>query len=130
MRKAGKLPSQFKQPRTWRTRENPFEDDWDWVVEQLQRHPALQGATLFALLGAKHPDTASSLNNLAVLYKSQGKYAEAEPLYERALEIRERVLGAEHPDTTTSLNNLAVLYKSQGKYREAEPLFERAAGHL
>jgi hypothetical protein len=26
--KAGKLPSQLKRPRTWRTRENPFEDDW------------------------------------------------------------------------------------------------------
>ncbi|MBV9229603.1 MAG: IS21 family transposase [Chloroflexi bacterium] len=52
---AGKLPSQLKQPRTWRTRENPFAQDWDWVVEQLQRDPALQGATLFALLCAKHP---------------------------------------------------------------------------
>src|SRR6202011_1252349 len=38
--RAGKLPSQLKQPRTWRTRENPFEDEWDWVVEQLQRDSA------------------------------------------------------------------------------------------
>src|SRR5215472_18230809 len=53
--RAGKLPSQLKQPRTWRTRENPFAEDWDWVVEQLQRDQALQGATLFALLCAKHP---------------------------------------------------------------------------
>ena len=53
--RAGKLPSQLKQPRTWRTRENPFEQDWPWVMEQLQRDPALQGATLFALLCAEHP---------------------------------------------------------------------------
>lgn len=53
--RAGKLPSQLKRPRSWRTRENPFEDDWPWVVEQLQRDPALQGATLFALLCAEHP---------------------------------------------------------------------------
>lgn len=53
--RAGKLPSQLKEPRTWRTRPNPFEQDWPWVVEQLQRDPALQGATLFALLCAKHP---------------------------------------------------------------------------
>jgi hypothetical protein len=38
---AGKLPSQLKQPRTWRTREDPFAEDWNWVVEQLQRDPAL-----------------------------------------------------------------------------------------
>lgn len=54
--RAGKLPSQMKQPRNWRTRKNPFEEDWPWVVEQLERDPALQGTTLFALLCAQHPD--------------------------------------------------------------------------
>ena len=66
-------------------------------------------------LGATHPDTATSLNNLAALYQSQGKYAEAEPLYQRALAIREQQLGPSHPDTATSLNNLAVLYTSAGQ---------------
>jgi hypothetical protein len=53
--RAGKLPSQLKQPRTWRTRANPFEEDWPWVVEQLEQDPALQGTTLFALVCARHP---------------------------------------------------------------------------
>src|SRR5258708_21979290 len=53
--RAGKLPSQLKQPRTWQTRPNPFEEDWPWVVEQLQRDPALQGATLFAELCQRQP---------------------------------------------------------------------------
>src|SRR5215831_5105299 len=53
--RAGKLPSQLKQPRTWRTRANPFEEDWPWVIEQLERDPALQGTTLFALVCARHP---------------------------------------------------------------------------
>lgn len=44
------LPSQLKQPRAHRTRPNPFADDWPWVVEQLQRDPALQAKTLFGLL--------------------------------------------------------------------------------
>ena len=76
--------------------------------------------------GPEHPDTASSLNNLALLYRSQGRYSEAEPLYERALAISESQLGPEHPDTALSLNNLALLYGSQGRYSEAEPLYERA----
>ena len=46
-----------------------------------------------------HPDTAISLNNLALLYKEQGKYDDAEPLYKRALAVREEVLGSVHPDT-------------------------------
>ena len=41
-------------------------------------------------LGADHPDVAIDLNNLALLYHTQGKYAEAEPLYQRALAIRSR----------------------------------------
>ncbi len=55
-----------------------------------------------------------------------GRYAEAEPLYKRALDIREKALGKDHPSTATSLNNLAALYKAQGKYAEAEPLYKRA----
>ena len=38
-----------------------------------------------------------------------GRFAEAVPLYQRALTTRERVLGAEHPDTFESVENLAVL---------------------
>ena len=53
--RAGKLPSELKHPRTWRTRPNPFEEDWSWVVAQLERDPALQGTTLFALVCQRHP---------------------------------------------------------------------------
>ena len=77
-------------------------------------------------LGPEHPDTATSLNNLALLNHNQGLYAKAEPLYQRALVIREKVLGPAHPDTAQSLNNLASLYGSQGFYAKAEPLYQRA----
>ena len=41
-------------------------------------------------LGPEHPDTATSLNNLALLYQATGAYAQAEPLYKRALAIRRK----------------------------------------
>ncbi|HEU5384117.1 MAG TPA: IS21 family transposase [Ktedonobacteraceae bacterium] len=53
---AGALPSALKRPHDWQTRSNPFEEDWPWVVEQLERDPALQATTLFALLCERHPD--------------------------------------------------------------------------
>ena len=56
----------------------------------------------------------------------QGRYAQAEPLYQRALAIREKALGPDHPDAAASLNNLAVLYDNQGRYEQAEPLYHRA----
>ncbi|NEP09753.1 MAG: tetratricopeptide repeat protein [Symploca sp. SIO2C1] len=71
-------------------------------------------------------DLATDLNNLAGLYKSQGRYDEAEPLYEQALEIDKRSLPKDHPSLATHLNNLANLYESQGRYDEAEPLYEQA----
>ena len=77
-------------------------------------------------LGAEHPDVATSLSNLASLYASQGRYAEAETLYMRSLAIKEMQLGADHHDVATNLNNLARLYESQGRYGEAEPLYLRA----
>ncbi|WP_287742819.1 CHAT domain-containing protein [Microcystis sp. M169S2] len=77
-------------------------------------------------LGENHPDSASSLNNLAGLYESQGRYSEAEPLYTQALAIRQQQLGANHISTANSLNNLANLYHRQGRYAEAEPLFKQA----
>jgi transposase len=51
----GKLPSQIKKPRTHRTRDNPFVDDWSWVEAQIRDDPALQTKTLFALLCAAFP---------------------------------------------------------------------------
>jgi hypothetical protein len=50
------------------------------------------------------------LLSFADLYRHHAlaAYAEARPLQERALAIREKVLGHEHPDTATSLNNLAI----------------------
>ena len=38
-------------------------------------------------LGPDHPDVAQSLNNLADLYSAQGRHADAEPLYKRALAL-------------------------------------------
>jgi tetratricopeptide (TPR) repeat protein len=76
--------------------------------------------------GADHPHTASSLNNLAGLYESMGRYPEAEPLYVRSLSINEPQLGVDHPHTATSLNNLAGLYRAMGRYPEAEPLYVRS----
>jgi CHAT domain-containing protein/tetratricopeptide (TPR) repeat protein len=63
---------------------------------------------------------------LAGLYRAQGRYPEAEPLYQHVLEVRERVLGKDHPQTLMSVNNLATVYNDQGRYREAEQLLERA----
>src|ERR1051326_6301612 len=77
-------------------------------------------------LGADHPDVATSLISLAGLYREQGHYGDAEPLYRRSLAIYEKALGPDHPYVATSLNNLAELYNAQGRHGDAEPLYQRS----
>ena len=81
-------------------------------------------------LGPDHPDVAIDLNNLAELYRVQDKYAEAEPLYQRALHIDENALGADHPEIGAALDNLATLYDDEGKYIEAESFYQRSLDNL
>jgi len=88
---------------------------------------SMQACAQTALQEAKEElRLAASLDDEARLYHKQGKYAEAEPVYQRSLAIREKTLGAEHPDVATSLENLADVYQAQGKYAEAEPLLRKA----
>ena len=65
---------------------------------------------------------ATSLNNLANLYYSQGKYAEAEPLYQRSLAIVEKALGSDHPNTVKVRENYALLLRNLGRDAEAGKL--------
>jgi tetratricopeptide (TPR) repeat protein len=74
------------------------------------------------LLGEEHPDTLTSMSNLASTYADQGRWKEAESLEVQVMEARKRVLGEEHPDTLTSMANLALTYSDQGRWKEAESL--------
>ena len=76
--------------------------------------------------GHDHPDVATMLNILALVYRDQNKYKEAANLLNDALAIREKTLGENHPAVAATLNNLAVLYGKRGKYKDAEPLCKRA----
>jgi len=57
-----------------------------------------------------------------MVLESQGKYEEAEAMYRRALEGREKVLGPEQPNTLTSVGSLGSVLERQGKYEEAEAM--------
>ncbi|MDZ8185459.1 MAG: tetratricopeptide repeat protein [Nostoc sp. ChiSLP02] len=71
-------------------------------------------------------DLAANFSNLAGLYRATGRYSEAEPLYQQALQLRKRLLGENNPVYATSLNNLAGIYKSTGQYSKAELLYQQA----
>ena len=65
---------------------------------------------------------ATSLDNLALLYQAQGKYAEAEPLYKRSLGIREQTLGPDHSHVATSLENYTALLREAARTVDADKM--------
>ncbi|MEM8719516.1 MAG: tetratricopeptide repeat protein [Cyanobacteria bacterium P01_G01_bin.39] len=77
-------------------------------------------------LGDNNIYTANSQNNLAEIYRLQGKYAEAEPLYIQALETTKQEYGIDSPLVAESYNNLALLYYDQSKYEDAALLYIKA----
>ncbi len=55
---SGPLPSTFREPRSWRTRPDPFEGVWDEEVVPLlvrDEDRILQATTLLDLLEQRHP---------------------------------------------------------------------------
>jgi hypothetical protein len=57
---------------------------------------------------------------------STGRYAEAEPLYQRALAILEKALGPSHPHVATTLENYALLLRKTKRDGEAAKMETRA----
>jgi tetratricopeptide (TPR) repeat protein len=67
-----------------------------------------------------------ALHSLGMLYADQGKLAEAEAMYTRALQGKEEALGPKHTLTLNTVNNLGNVYADQGKLAKAEAMYTRA----
>ena len=77
------------------------------------------------VMGADHPATLTSRNNLAAAHQSAGDLGRAIPLHEQALADCERVMGADHPQTLGSRNSLAEAYRAAGDLGRAIALHEQ-----
>jgi eukaryotic-like serine/threonine-protein kinase len=74
-----------------------------------KRHQEAALAIQQAALGPDHPDVGMSLNNLAIVAKDEGRFADAIGFYDRAIAIRERALGPDHPYLATVLSGKATV---------------------
>ncbi|KAF2030278.1 hypothetical protein EK21DRAFT_100501 [Setomelanomma holmii] len=66
-----------------------------------------------------HPDTLTSMANLASTLWNQGRWDAAEELFVQVMETSKKKLGADHPSTLTSMHNLAFTLKSLSQEVEA-----------
>ena len=120
-----KKNSAYVTPPAYAALQNAELVGWEWreAGGKLAMHaraaafpPADTSQALFRqalALGADHPDTIATVNNLATCLSAQGKRAEAEPMFRQALAAFTRVLGADHPNTIATVNNLAICLSAQ-----------------
>jgi non-specific serine/threonine protein kinase/serine/threonine-protein kinase len=98
---------------------------WERSAQLLERALSQQRE----LLGNDHPDTLSTMNDLAAVYVFQRRLADAEILYRESLATR-RLLGPHRIDTLQTQNALADVYIGHKRYVEAESLLVEALGGL
>jgi tetratricopeptide (TPR) repeat protein/transposase-like protein/transcriptional regulator with XRE-family HTH domain len=105
---------------------DPEDEVTSWPLCQRYLEQAQACDTLIQEHQLLLPEAAALLNRTGIYLRQHALYTLAEPLYQRALYIREQLLGAEHLDTAQSLSELATLSYQQGKYTQAEQLHQRA----
>lgn len=74
----------------------------------------------------KHPDIATSLNNLGEILRITGEYERAKQYFEQALVVQESLYGQKHPSVATTLSNLGLTLEKIGQYRKAIKFLEKS----
>jgi len=74
------------------------------------------------ILGAEHPNTLISMNNVALRLKKQGRVAEAIKLLEECVQLQMLVLGADHPRALSSTRTLTKWKSERLRYIEINAL--------
>jgi CHAT domain-containing protein len=75
------------------------------------------------VFGKQHPQTLSSVLNLATLYSNRHDFALAEPLLKQIIEHRTTIYGTQHRETVRAWGELATLHLNRADYQQAEPIF-------
>jgi tetratricopeptide (TPR) repeat protein len=94
--------------------------DAEWRLKTLRRVASMSKEYRVAY------ESASTMNEQAVAFYRQRKYAAAQALFEHSLEIRRRLLTDDDPGTAWSNSNLAFTLFGQGKYAQAQTPNEKA----
>ncbi len=115
----GEPPAEYKDRANELARAVGGSDEKDENIAAVSEAASAASIKDLTKLGADHPDTLTSMANLALTYSNQGRWDEAERLEVEVMEMRKTKLGADHPDTLTSMANVL---SRQGKYAEAEQM--------
>jgi len=69
---------------------------------------------------------AKSMNNMAALYHTQGKYTMAEDLWQKCMSLKTELYGDKHVEIAVNLHNLAVVSSARRQFEKAEAYYKQA----
>ncbi|MBS1956942.1 MAG: tetratricopeptide repeat-containing protein [Cyanobacteria bacterium SZAS-4] len=96
-----------------------FYEQANWGSAERSFKLALKEADSF---GDKDLRLASSLTNLGVLYNFRGQSTKAEPLFERAVAIKQKALGGDNPEVVATVGKMCHFYLKSGNYMKGDAL--------
>jgi tetratricopeptide (TPR) repeat protein len=94
--------------------------DAEWRLKALQRVAPMPHEDRVAYRSVR------TMDEQAETLLSEGNYGQAQPIFEKALEIRRHLLSDDHPDTAAGYNNVASVPSARRRYAAAQPLYEKA----
>jgi CHAT domain-containing protein/tetratricopeptide (TPR) repeat protein len=80
---------------------------------------------LFYKYDPKHNFYANTLNGIAILYYTLGKFENAKEYFKKSLEVKKLIYGTDHSEFASTLNNLASVEYAIGNFEEAAELYEQ-----
>jgi CHAT domain-containing protein/tetratricopeptide (TPR) repeat protein len=85
-----------------------------------------RSAEVFERTNPNHPSTAQAVGGLAGIYREQGQYSTARPLFEKSIQIYERNFGPDNPRLVAVYNNYGLCLKAMSDFGGASVALERA----
>ena len=76
--------------------------------------------------GPEHLGVATTLMNIATVYKDQGLYSKALEMHEKSLKIKTKIVGHNHPDVAATQDNIGIVLQKLLKLPEALEMHEKA----
>ena len=78
------------------------------------------------ILDDRHPNLATSYNNISSIYKAMGELTKALEFQEKALNLTKEILGDKHHSLATNYNNISTIYQDMGELTKALEFQEKA----
>jgi hypothetical protein len=110
---AGKLPSEIKKDHTWRTRPDPFEEDWDRCAEILADAPDLEAKFLFEWLCEQTPGMYQE-GQLRTFQRRVGDWRALHGPDREVFFAQEHEPGERMATDCTSMNELGITIQGEG----------------